>query len=343
MGLLARTANIALGVLVTAASLYGALAIHYWLPWPEWLRSAGSWLFPIAILALWFAPGAWRRSRRAAALGSIALLTAAFLAKEPVERDWVDLQSRTAHAVIEGNRATIFNFRDAVHRPGEESDVRWTTATFDLSQLDGVDLIIQPFGAVKALAHVMLSFGFADGRHVVVSMEARRVKGGRFDPLAGLFRHEQLFAELATERDLLWQRLARTPPDELQIYPMHASPEAIRAYFTRLLTFVNELHERPRFYSTLRESCMTTLMNLAPDSFLPVPWHDVRRWVPGYALSLFQQLGLVDDGMPAAELRDMHRVRDGVPPPWNFPSDEVWSANLRNGLPGSRKIGAAGI
>lgn len=331
-GFLAGTSRIVSGVAVAGLGLFCALAIHYWLGWPDWVRRAGSWTFPAVIWALWFIPGGWLWRRRAVALALVAALLAAYLAKEPIERDWIDLQDRTASVVRDGDRATIVNFRDAVHRPGEPPEPRWTTATFDLSQLDGVDLIIQPFGGVKALAHVMLSFGFSDGRHVVVSIEARRVKGGRFDALAGLFRHEQVYPELGTERDLFWQRLARVPPDEIQIYPVLAPREAMRTYFERVLAFVNEVHERPRFYSTLRESCMTTLMNLAPESFLSVPWHDIRRWVPGYSLSLFQQVGLVDGTLPADELRQTRRLRDGITPPWRFPTDAAWSAYLRDGF-----------
>lgn len=321
-----------LGVAVVLIALYGGFAIHYWLTWPDWLRRGGSWAFPAVLLFLWFAPGGGLWRRRVVALGLTAALAAAFLAKEPVERDWIALQSESARAEIDGDLATIANFRDAVHRSGMNPEVRWTTETFDLAQITGVDLIIQPFGNFEALAHVMLSFGFADGRHVVVSVEARRVVGGRFDPLAGLFRHERLYIELGTERDLLGERLARTPPAELQIFPVLRGPVPVRVYFERILDLVNEIETRPRFYSTLRESCMTTLMNLAPESFLPVPWSDIRRWVPGYALSLFQQVGLVDDSRSAGDLRQMHRLRDGIASPQDFPGDAAWSAYLRGGV-----------
>ena len=165
-----------------------------------------------------------------------------------------------------------------------------------------MDLILQPFGDLKAMEHVMLSFRFADGRHVVVSMEARQARGAEFDPLAGFFRRDPIYPELATERDLFWERLARTPPDEIQIYPIRQSPEVVRVYFERILRFTTQVHERPKFYSTLTESCMTSFINLAPERFASVPWYDLRRWIPGYALPLFQQLGLVDDTIPADAL-----------------------------------------
>ncbi|MFG1479980.1 DUF4105 domain-containing protein [Xanthobacter sp. V4C-4] len=331
-GALRRTLGAAASVLVVAFGFYLGLAIHYWIPWPVPLRQAGSFLFPLLVWALWFAPGPWRAVRKGAAIGAIAVLFAAFLLKEPAEQDWIALQAHNPTAQIDGDMATIHNFRDALHRPGQPSVPRWTTATFDLSTLTGADLIIQPFGDMQALAHVMLSFNFADGRHVVASIEARQAKGVSFDALAGFFRRDPIYPEIGTERDIIWNRFARTPPDEVQIYPLRADPAAIRLYFERVLAFINRVDARPIFYSTLRESCMTTLMNLAPESFASVPWHDVRRWIPGYALSLFQQLGLVADGMTPEEMARRHGLRDGVRSPEAFPSDAAWSAYLRSEL-----------
>lgn len=328
-----RGAGVALDVAVVLLSLYFALAIHYWLPWPAAVRTFGAPAFAAATLALWFRPGRRRTARRLLAACALLAIGTAYAAKLPPEQDWVALQAEQAHATIAGDTITIFNLRDAVHRPGAPAEPRWITRSFDLATLDGVDLIIQPFGGVKALAHVMLSFRFADGRHVVVSMEARQAKGAAFDPVAGFFRRDQLYPELGTERDLIFERLARTPPDEVQIYPMKASPEAVRVYFRRVIDFVNASHRQPRFYSTLRESCMTTLMNLAPESFAHVPWRDLRRWIPGYSLTLFQQLGLVDGDLGAEELARQARLPDGLRPPSEFDSDAAWSRYIRDRRP----------
>lgn len=176
---------------------------------------------------------------------------------------------------------------------------------------------------------MMLSFRFADGRAVVVSMEARQAAGGKFDALAGFFRHDQLYPELATERDLFWERLSRVPPDNLQIYPIRKSPEVLRIFLKRILVFSNTVAERPKFYSTLSESCMTAFINLVPESFASVPFYDLRRWIPGYSLSLFQQLGLVDDSAPAEDLARTHALRPGLRSPAEFPSEQAWSAYIR--------------
>ena len=326
---LRRTARIASSVVVSALSVYFSLAIWYWLPWPDWLRRFGSLTFPLTMIVLWFVPGRWLRIRRSAVAVALAAVAIAYAMKEPVEQNWVDLHARSVSAIVDGDIATITNFTDAIHPIGEPSTPRWTTRTFDLSEIEGAELIMQPFGNLKAMEHVMLSFGFADGTHIVVSIESRRTSWEKFDPLAGFFRHDQIYPMIGTERDLFWKRLAKKPPDNMQFYPILRSPEAIRAYLERVLRFANEVDERPKFYSTIRESCMTTLINLAPESFASVHWYDIRRWLPGYSLSLFQQLGLIDDSLPPAELAQKHQLRSGIRPPWDFPNDAAWSAYIR--------------
>lgn len=324
-----RIPRILVGTAVVLLACYLGLAIWYWLGWPDWLRSTGAVLFPPAMIALWFLPGNRRTIRRAAAVAAIAALMTAYVAKRPVEQHWIDIMARDVTAIVDGDVATLTNFRDAIHRTGEPSVARWTTQVLDLSTLESAELIMQPFGEWKAMEHVMLSFRFADGRHVVVSMESRRASSAKFDPLSGFFRHDQIYPVISTERDQIWLRLSKVPPDEIQIYPIRKSSEEVRAYFRRVLTFANEVAARPRFYSTLRESCMTTLINIAPELFNDVKWYDIRRWLPGYSLSLFQQLGLIDSDLPPAEMVRAHRVRDGIESPEDFPSDAAWSAYLR--------------
>ena len=321
-------------VMVVLVTLWGALAIHYWVPYPAGVRNVGPLVWVVIVCGLWFAPVAGLRVRRSLAALLIVSLAGAYVVRTPAKQDWRDLQAREASIVFDGDRATISNYRDALHVSGKTSTSRWTTAAFDLSELEGLDLILQPFGNNKALEHVMLSFRFADGRHVVVSLEARQAKGAEFDALAGFFRRDPLYPELATERDLFWERMSRVPPDQIQIIPVRQSPEVLRVYFKRILVFVNAVHARPKFYSTLSESCMTSFINLAPERFASVPWYDLRRWIPGYALSLFQQQGLVDDRLSPDQLAQTRRLPADVPPPTAFPDDASWSAYVRTRLPG---------
>ncbi len=325
-----RMLSAVLTLAVLLAIAFFGLAIHFWLGWPDAVRGYGSIAFVAILAGLWLLPLANRRLRRGIVLVSLAAIALAYGAKSPVDQEWIPLHENHAAVTLNGDRATIESFRDATHTVGAPSEPRWTTAEFDLSELTGAELILQPFGPWRITEHAMITFSFADGRHLTASIEARRAAGGGYNPLAGFFRHDQTYPVIGTERDLIWKRLARDPPFEMQFYSIEAPPEAVRIYLRRLLEFANSAGQTPRFYNTMRESCLTALIRLAPESFANVPWFDIRQWIPGYIISLMQDLGLVDDSVPADTLAERQRLRSGIKSPLEFPGDVEWSAYLRS-------------
>ena len=58
--------------------------------------------------------------------------------------------------------------------------------SYDLRKLDSVD-IIAVYWAGKAIAHVMVSFGFQGKDYLSVSIETRKEKGEEYSTLAGFF------------------------------------------------------------------------------------------------------------------------------------------------------------
>lgn len=323
---------VGLGVLL--AAFFAAGASYYWLGWPDPIRTGLSWLFVPAVALGWFLPGKRRLARRGVTLAGLALFFYAYAAKTPYPQTFVPLHENVANVVFEGNRVTITSFRDAVHPVGAPAQPRWETRSFDLADLVGAQFILQPFGNSLATVHVMTSFEFADGDHIAVSFEARRTSWDKFDPIAGFFRHDQLYAVLGTERDLFWKRLAHVPPNDLYILDITQPPAEIERYLRRLLAFSASLHDEPQFYSTITESCFTTLLNLSPRIQDVVPWYDLRRWVPGASVGLFQDLGIVDDRIPEAELAKRQKLGNGVQAPWEFATSNEWSNHFRS------KIGA---
>ena len=75
-------------------------------------------------------------------------------------------------------------------RSPDDYTVRYYDKTLDLGELNSAYLIVVPFPGSVALAHTMLSFGFADRDFLGVSAEVRRKKREelfRADRLAGAF------------------------------------------------------------------------------------------------------------------------------------------------------------
>jgi len=88
------------------------------------------------------------------------------------DRDWQPEVARLAYADVDGDRVTIHNIRNFDYRSETDFTPGWYDATFDVSQLQSVDLIAA-YWMGDAIAHIFVSFGFADGRHVAFSVETR--------------------------------------------------------------------------------------------------------------------------------------------------------------------------
>ena len=113
---------------------------------------------------------------------------------------------------VEGNRLVVHDLRTFRYRSATDWDARWTRRTFDLDTLEGVDLGIEHFSAIQAVAHTFLRFRFADGQHLVASVEIRKERGEAFDPVRGLYRNYELMVVLGDEVDLIGLRTVHRAP-----------------------------------------------------------------------------------------------------------------------------------
>src|SRR5262245_1705675 len=107
------------------------------------------------------------------------------------DRDWLPDVAELPRAQLQGNLLTIENVRDFVYH-GDENDVpRWETATFDLSKLEHLDMFFSFWGPTD-IAHTIMSWSFADGSALAVSIETRKEKGETYSALLGFFRQFEL-------------------------------------------------------------------------------------------------------------------------------------------------------
>jgi hypothetical protein len=218
------------------------------------------------------------------------------------DRDWVDEQKVLASAEIDGDKVHIKNVRNAQFFTYRDCLVDYYDKTYDLTKIKGVDFVVIPFANNKAIAHTLLSFGFENGDYVGVSVEVRMEKGESYSTAAGLLGQFELMYVVADERDLLPVRPEFRHVDVL-LYHTKATPAQARALFLDVMKRVNQLHDHPEFYDTLRNNCTTNIVrhinSLAPNR---VPY-DYRVLLPGYADELAYELGLIDNSLPFAEVR----------------------------------------
>src|SRR4029077_5151779 len=150
---------------------------------------------------------------------------------------------------INGDLITIHNVRNFDYRTETDFTPHWETRSYNLSKLDSAD-VIAVYWAGKAIAHVMISFGFAGKDFLAVSIETRKEKGEDYSTLAGFFRQYELYYVVADERDVIRVRTTyRQPQEEVYIYRTRGQLKNLRRIFSDYLKSINELHQRATYYN----------------------------------------------------------------------------------------------
>jgi hypothetical protein len=226
-------------------------------------------------------------------------------------RDWAVDQQRLATGVINGDRVRIQNLRNTHYRSTQDFDVRWEERSYDLRRLQSVWYAVEPFADWRGPAHTFLSFGFEGGDYVAISVEIRKEKGETFSPLRGLLRQYELAYVIGDERDLIGLR-ANHRHDDVFLYPVRATPQAMRALFVSMLERANQVAASPEFYNTLTNTCTSNIVqhiNVIAPGRVPFSY---KTLLPAYSDDLAYDLGLIDTQLPRDRYRAPHRINDLV-------------------------------
>jgi hypothetical protein len=137
----------------------------------------------------------------------------------------------------------------------KEVTERWVAQSYDPDTITSVDLVMSVWSN-PLIAHTMVSFGFADGRHLVFSGETRRQKGDRFTITGGFFRRFELILIAADERDLIHLR-TDVRREKVSLYPVLMPPDARKALFLAFVGQGNDLARQAMWYNTVTTNCTT--------------------------------------------------------------------------------------
>jgi len=252
-----------------------------------------------------------------------------FLSPASNQRDWQPDVAETPYATINGDMITIHNVRNFTYRTEIDFSPRWETRTYDLSKLDSVDLIAV-YWAGKAIAHIMVSFGFAGKDYVTVSIETRKEKGESYSTLAGFFRQYEIYYVVADERDVVGLRTTyRQPQEDVYVYRINGPLKNARRVFLDYLKGMNELRERPSYYNTLTTNCTTGVLlhtRMNPES-PPMSW---KILLTGYVPDYLYELGRLDNTQPFPSLEKISHVNARAHAAGR---DPAFSQRIREGLP----------
>ena len=139
--------------------------------------------------------------------GGAALLISLWWSFLPArnDRDWAAEYARHLTVSFDGDLVTLGNVRNFRWQTIDTAEEVWDTRVFDASTVTSVD-VFTSIWSNPLIAHVMVSFGFADGRYIAFSAETRRREGQVYSTFGGFVREFELTLLAVDERDVIWLR-----------------------------------------------------------------------------------------------------------------------------------------
>lgn len=310
------------------SGIWAAGALYFRLPADENLRVTAAVL--IGLAGLLAAIGALRGRWRAIPVYLLALIVlgAWWSTIRPSNlRDWEPFVARQPAMEIVNDQLIVRNLRNFAWRTETDYTPRWEDRVYDLNGLEGVDLFFS-YWTGPSIAHVIVSFPFANQPPLAFSIEIRRERGEDYSPIAGFFKQYELAIIAADERDVVRLRTDIWKED-VRLYRLSVSRTNARRLLEGYVREVNALSVEPRWYDTLGGNCTTIAYRLAqtiwPD--LKLDWRVIAS---GYGPDFAYDLGAVDTSIPLAELKQRARVTEKGQAAGDT---EGYSAALRAGVP----------
>ncbi len=315
------------------AALWVAGLLAYQLSGPGWLKGVllagwGAFALATAVAVGRARAGCWPGPLFVAAL---VLCGVWWLLLSPrQDRVWADdVAQRLKVVEFDGSRVVLDNVRNFTWRTDDDHDVRWERREYDLEQLRSADLVLS-YWMGPMIAHTLVSFGFADGRQLVFSLEIRKERGESFSALGGFFRKFEMTLVAAEETDIVRVR-SNVRGEDVYLYRLKGmTRDQLRGLFVSYLGEARKLDAAPAFYNTLTSNCTTIVYELAKQIAPGLPL-DYRLLASGYFAEYARDLGVLTPGVDFATLKARGRITDRARAAGDDPR---FSQLIRVGVPG---------
>src|SRR5262249_26215445 len=119
---------------------------------------------------------------------AVAVWYFGFVTPNPNE-DWIPKHARMPHVEVVGDKVHVSDVRNFTWRTPTDYTPGYADRVYDVSALSSMYYVLSPIFDLEPVAHVWVCFGFADGQHVAVSVEAgqRSQRDGARRGLRGRF------------------------------------------------------------------------------------------------------------------------------------------------------------
>lgn len=290
-------------------------------------------IIPVAVLAagaVWLWRSGKVRSVRGWLWGCFLVCAIAYLLLPNPRGPWQTPWARTPHCTLDGNILTIQDLRDFRYTTENDYEPRYTTETYDLSTLVGADFAECRWDGHEAICHTMMSFAFADGRHIVFSAETRVPVGDEQNAVGGLYKRYGLACLIGTEEDIFALR-TNYRHEDLYIYPLLTTPQQTLTLLLGMLEFANNANEQGAHYNTVTANCSAPYIALLRRAVPDLPKRSILLPIYNSAIAeIFYNRGFLlkhgeNETLPAR--RERAKVGYDIPLP-------NYSQNLRQRLVG---------
>ena len=243
------------------------------------------------------------------------------------ERRWRTEQAILPHIVLENEVVHIHHVRDFRFRSADDFTPGYRNQTYQLDELERVWCVLVPFTRRwRGLAHSFLSFGFADGRYLSISVEPRREIDQPYSLLKDAVRQFEMMYVIGEERDLIGLRVALwdTP---IYLYPIRATREQVQGVFLALLQRAQALEEHAAFFRLFTNNCITNIRD-AVNTVAPTQIAGGRKLLlAGYLDADMHAHGLIDSDLPLAATRTRFQITERARAAIDLPD---FSARIRS-------------
>lgn len=317
-----------LGAVVTGMTLWAMGALYY-MPLLPRLRGLLALAFGAATAVAFLGLPRRRWTLLGFGLVWVALVLWWSIIPASNSRDWQPDVAVLPYATLEGDRVTLHNIRNFEYRTATDFTPRYYDKTFDLQQLESVDLI-SSYWAGEAIAHLLVSFGFGGQDYIAISIETRKERTEDYSSIKGFFKQYELIYVVADERDIIRLRTTyRQPPEDVYLYRTRIPPARARRLFLDYVREINQLVEQPAFYNTLTTNCTTNILFHARASG-GIARYNWKILLSGYAPDYVYDIGGLDTSLSFVDLKQRSHINARAQTADDAPD---FSQRIRTGLP----------